>query len=123
MLLGGSTASASVICAASTVTVQMAPSGRPKSAVKEIELVVAPAPLNATGESTGHSRVNAEIGALTSSLKLITMVALVATLVAPLVGDVLVTDGAASPFAVTASEPEATTRRAGLENVLRLLTV
>ena len=53
--------------------------------------------VNACGERAGHSRLKALAEAVTLSLKLITMVELTATLVAPLAGVVLLTLGAVSP--------------------------
>src|SRR5580765_6295864 len=53
--------------------------------------------VNGCGEPVGHWRLNAVADAVTLSLKLITMVELKATLVAPLAGVVLLTKGAVSP--------------------------
>ena len=53
--------------------------------------------VNVRGEPAGHSRLKALADAVTLSLKLMTMVELTETLVAPLAGVVLLTLGAVSP--------------------------
>jgi hypothetical protein len=82
--------------AASTATVQTTPAGSAELGVS-VKLVAGEAEsVNARGEPTGHSSANELVLALTLSLKLTVIVALVATPVAPLAGVVLVTVGAAS---------------------------
>src|SRR6185295_13765827 len=100
MLSGGSPASTSVTFEATTVTVQIVPTGR-SDVGSRTKLLTPPGAagktVKATGVATGHSTVNAvESRMFTFSLKLIVMLVLVATCVAPLVGIVVVTAGGVS---------------------------
>src|SRR5215470_2903500 len=100
MLSGGSPASTSVTFDATTVTVQTVPTGKSEVGSRTKLLVppgAAGVTLKAIGVETGHSIVNAvESWIFTFSLKLIVMLVLVATCVAPLVGMVDVTEGGVS---------------------------
>src|SRR5215212_4234692 len=97
MVSGGSPASTSVTFAATTVTVQSSPAGRFADGVNvkleagETDRLKGRAP-----EPVGHSIVNELSVALTGSLKLTVMVAAGTAAVAPLMGVVLGTLGAAS---------------------------
>src|SRR5436190_19407825 len=95
MLSGGSNASVSVICAASAVTVQVSPAV--KSTVGSIVHVVGP-PLcaNASALEVAQEIVNDAAVALTGSLNVTVTLVLEVWLVAPFVGVVAVTVGAAS---------------------------
>src|SRR5262245_56622019 len=98
MASGGSFASASVTCAATTPTVQVVPDGS-VGVGSSTKLVAGPAPVvlvNATGVATGHSSVKAVPVTLTGSLNVIEMLVLPPTFVAPLTGTVDATLGAAS---------------------------
>src|SRR5947208_3064560 len=96
MLSGGSTESVSLIPLASTVTVQLVPSG--KSAVGSSVIVQVPEPLTpkASDEPLGHSIVNELVLAFTGSLNETVTLVLGFTSVAPPAGLVLVTVGALS---------------------------
>src|SRR2546421_4410275 len=96
MLSGGSTASTSLIPAASTVTVQTAPLGRFAPGSSVIVEPVEPLTVKHCAEPVGHSSVNELPDAVTGSLKVTSMFAFFATSIAPSAGLVLVTLGAAS---------------------------
>src|SRR5215204_1501910 len=100
MLSGGSPASTSVTFAATTVTVQIVPTGKSEIGSRT-KLLTPPGAagktVKAIGVATGHSNVNAvESRILTFSLKLIVMLVFVATWIAPFVGIVVVTAGGVS---------------------------
>src|SRR6185295_18216471 len=100
MLSGGSPASTSVTFEATTVTVQIVPTGR-SDVGSRTKLLTPPGAagktVKAIGVATGHSTVNAvESRIFTFSLKLIVMLVLIATCVAPFVGIVVVTAGGVS---------------------------
>jgi hypothetical protein len=88
--------STSLIWFAITFTAHVVPCGR--SAVGSSVAVDVPEPLTEKvfGVPVGHWRVNELVEKVTFSLKLIVMFVFTATLVAPFVGDVVFTDGAAS---------------------------
>lgn len=96
MVSGGSALSTSLILAATTVTLQVSPTGR--SLIGLISALVAPELLSvkALALPVGHSSTNDDVLKFTFSLKLMTILLLVATLVAPSAGIVLVTLGGAS---------------------------
>src|SRR5436305_8175444 len=82
---------------ATTVTLHVIPAGRLEVGVStKLEAGEAGDTVNATGVPVGHSSLNAVPVTFTGSLKLIVTVVLGDTLVAPLVGTVEVTVGAAS---------------------------
>src|SRR5688500_2976866 len=98
MVSGGSLVSASVTCAATTVTVQVTPLGRLALGLST-KLLAGPVPvmlLKPIGVPTGHSSVKALPVTFTGSLKVIVMLVSDAWFVAPLAGTVVVTVGAAS---------------------------
>src|SRR5690242_17191368 len=98
MVSGGSLASASLTLAAATVTVQTVPTSRLLLGVS-VKLVAGPLPVvlvKATGVPVGHSTANALAVTFTGSLKLTVIFAPTATPVAPVIGVVEVTVGAAS---------------------------
>jgi hypothetical protein len=80
-----------------TFTAQVVPSGSEEAGVSVNDELGDALCVNARGEPAGHSRVNAEADAVTLSLKLMTILELTETLVAPLEGVVLLTLGAESP--------------------------
>src|SRR5947207_1193263 len=96
MLSGGSTRSTSLIWFAITFTAQTVPSGR--SLVGSSVAVEVPEPLTEKlfEVPLGHSSVNELVEKVTGSLKFTTMFVFTATWSAPLVGEVLLTAGAAS---------------------------
>src|SRR5947207_227355 len=96
MLSGGSTASTSLIPAASTVTVQTVPFGRFEVGSSVIVEPGEPLTLNAWALPVGHSSVNELPVAVTGSLKVTSMFVVLATSTAPSAGLVLETLGAAS---------------------------
>src|SRR6476620_9345633 len=93
MVSGGSAASTSLIWAATTVTTQTTPAG---SAGFGVSVKLLAGVVKVMFEPAGHSIRKEPAFAFTCSLKLIWIVALAATPVAPLLGVVLVTCGAAS---------------------------
>src|SRR6476620_11650354 len=96
MVSGGSAASTSLIWAATTVTTQTTPAGSAGFGVSVKLLAGVADVLKVMFEPAGHSIRKEPAFAFTCSLKLIWIVALAATPVAPLLGVVLVTCGAAS---------------------------
>src|ERR1044071_6591364 len=96
MLSGGSTASVSLISSLSTVTVQTVPAGRSDAGFNVKDDAGDAVWENAFGVPVGHSSEKALLVALTDSLNVIWIVVSRATLVAPFVGVVLLTPGAAS---------------------------
>src|SRR5436189_40687 len=99
MLSGGSFASTSVTCAATTVTVQVSPSV--KSVVGSSENELGPPPrANGCAPETVQEIVNAEPFALTGSSKLTVMFVFDGRLTAPFAGVVLCTAGGASKATV-----------------------
>src|SRR5436190_21673000 len=95
MLSGGSFASTSVTCAATTVTVQVSPSV--KSVVGSSENELGPPPrANGCAPETVQEIVNAEPFALTGSSKLTVTFVFDARLAAPFAGVALGPDGGAA---------------------------
>src|SRR5919206_1250998 len=93
---GGSTASVSLMFAATAVTVQVVPSGRWEVGSRVIAEPGEPLTAKAFEEPVGHSSVNELPLTVTDSLKLTTMFEFTATWSAPSAGEVVVTEGAAS---------------------------
>src|SRR5437764_6219332 len=100
MWSGGSFESVSLTLFAITLTAHVTPCGRSEVGSSVIAIPGEPLTLNVFAVPLGHSSVNELTDTVTDSLKLMTMFAFVATLVAPFAGDVLVTEGAWS-FGVT----------------------
>src|SRR4051812_10943175 len=101
MLSGGSNVSTSMIWLAKTVTVQVVPEGRSATGSRVKLLAGDALSVNACGEPVGHWIEKELVVALTGSVKLMVMLELVATLVAPFAGVVVVTAGPASTLIVT----------------------
>src|SRR5947208_15986392 len=96
MLSGGSTVSTSLIPVAITLTAHVVPSGRFAAGSSTAWLVPEPLTVKVFGVPLGHWRVNELVEKVTASLKLTVMLVFTATLVAPLVGTVVMTNGAVS---------------------------
>src|ERR1043165_8315138 len=103
MLSGGSKLSASVMPAAKTVTVQVVPAGR-SAAGSSVKLAEGEALSVKVCGLPAQLTEKEPVVALTGSLKLIVMFEFGAALVAPLAGEVVVTDGASSTLIVTVAE-------------------
>src|SRR6185436_17507320 len=96
MLSGGSNASASVMPAASTVTVQSSPDVKSVSGLSVNDGLGLALVVNVCAPDVAQETVKLAPVALTDSLKLMTRFVSAATCGAPLVGVVVVTVGAAS---------------------------
>src|SRR4029077_13418012 len=93
---GGSAVSVSLICAATTPTVHVVPTGSALEGWSVIEAPGEPLTVSGCGFPAGHCSVNAFAPALTGSLKPIVMSLPAPTLPAPLTGLGGVTGGGAS---------------------------
>jgi hypothetical protein len=95
---GGSVESPSVTSLAVTSTTHVTPAGSGDVGVSVNVAAGDDVCVNSRGEPSGHSRLKALAEAVTLSLKLIVMVELTETLLAPVAGVVLLTLGALSPL-------------------------
>jgi hypothetical protein len=88
--------SVSLTLFAITFTAHVVPWGRSAVGSSVIAVPGEPLTVKVLGVPVGHSRLNELVETVTDSLKVTTMFALTATLVAPFAGEVVLTDGAAS---------------------------